>query len=277
MSFAIFDETYYLTNNPDIALAVGAGLFKSGFEHFRQYGLQEGRVAVSPFYNEQIYLNKHPDVAAAVDVGIFQSGLQHYILAGEAEGRSPGAFEEEAYLERNPDIALAVEFGFFESGLEHFIDYGQFELSRRSYFVGTAENDIIIGIGANTRIAGIDVEDGEFTSNTTFEIESLNYGTGEVDTLIGGSGNDIFYLSTNQRTFYVGSGSADYALIKNFAPDKDRIYLTGNSPANYNIGAVNGNLNISTLSGDLVAVVEGVTSLPQYQASSESPGGFFLW
>jgi hypothetical protein len=274
MSFVIFDETFYLASYSDVALAVSAGVFQSGFDHFQQSGLNEGRVKVSPLYNEQIYLRNNPDVEAAVDAGILKSGLEHYIQYGEAEGRSPGAFDEEAYLERNPDVALAVDFGVFESGVEHYIDYGQFD--RRGYFVGTDGNDTILGIGALTGITGIDIEDGEFNPSGSVTIQSLNRGTGEVDTLIGGAGKDIFYLGSSKITFYLGGGSTDYALIKNFDTAQDRLYLQGNSPADYNIGTVNGNVNISTLSGDLVAILEGVTSLSQYQQSSIVPGTFFL-
>lgn len=38
-----FDEFQYLTNNPDVAQAVGAGDFASGFDHFQQFGDAEGR------------------------------------------------------------------------------------------------------------------------------------------------------------------------------------------------------------------------------------------
>lgn len=89
MSFAIFDESYYLAINPDVQAVVNAGVFSSGREHFELYGLAEGRVQVSPLYNEQFYLQNNPDVAAAVAARVFSSGLQHYIQYGEAEGRSP--------------------------------------------------------------------------------------------------------------------------------------------------------------------------------------------
>lgn len=48
MIFVIFDESYYLASYSDVALAVSAGVFKSGFDHFQQSGLKEGRVKVSP-------------------------------------------------------------------------------------------------------------------------------------------------------------------------------------------------------------------------------------
>lgn len=40
---ADFDEMRYLRDNPDIAAAVAAGTFASGFEHFIRYGRGEGR------------------------------------------------------------------------------------------------------------------------------------------------------------------------------------------------------------------------------------------
>ena len=75
MSFAIFDERYYLANNPDIRTAVSAGTIRSGLEHFQRFGLAEGRVSVSVFYNEQSYLQANPDVAAAVQAGTFKSEI----------------------------------------------------------------------------------------------------------------------------------------------------------------------------------------------------------
>ena len=128
MSFAIFDEEFYLANNPDVQAAVKAGSFKSGLEHFQQYGIKEHRVSVSAFYEETDYLQKYPDVATAVKNGAFNSGLQHYIEYGETEGRQAnGLFDEQFYLQRNPDVALAVKNGAFHSGLQHYIEYGKSE------------------------------------------------------------------------------------------------------------------------------------------------------
>ncbi len=39
----IFDEEYYLAVNKDVAEVVRAGMFKSGFEHYRTCGREEGR------------------------------------------------------------------------------------------------------------------------------------------------------------------------------------------------------------------------------------------
>lgn len=278
MSFAIFDENYYLANNPDVQAAVNAGAFSSGLQHFEQYGLAEGRVSVSPYYNEQLYLQKHPDVAAAVSAEDLSSGLQHYIQNGEAESRSPGAFDEQAYLARYPDVAAAVATGAYSSGLQHYIQSGQFEANRTGYFTGTTGNDTITGFGESSIIAGIYLEDPVPTEDSPSTIRgSISLGVGEVDTLIGGAGRDFFQLgsSIGSRSFYVGDGSADYALIQNFDPGTDAIRLAGSSSSEYNLEAVNDNLNISTLSGDLIGIVEGVTSLSQSSLTS-IPGVFFL-
>jgi hypothetical protein len=40
-----FDEVWYLRNNRDVAEAVKTGTFASGWEHYDQYGRQEGRRA----------------------------------------------------------------------------------------------------------------------------------------------------------------------------------------------------------------------------------------
>lgn len=269
MSFDIFDESYYLANNPDVQAAVTAGAFSSGRQHFEQYGVAEGRVSVSPYYDEQLYLQKYSDVAAAVSAEDLSSGLQHYIQNGEAEGRSPGAFNELAYRQLYPDVAAAIAAGAFSSSLQHYIQFGQFEANRTGIFSGTTANDTITGFGLRADIVGIDVL---YTTPSSILPGDLriggdgNFGAGEVDTLIGGSGIDAFYLGNSTddnsffRSYYVGNNSADYAIVRNFSLG-DVIVLGGSSLSSYNLQPVDGNLNISTSAGDLIGIVEGVTSL----------------
>lgn len=281
MSFNIFDENFYLNNNPDVKAAVQSGAIKSGLEHFQKYGLAEGRGGVSPFFDEKLYLQKNQDVAAAVANGSLKSGLQHYIQYGEAEGRSPGAFDEQAYLKLYPDVAAAVKGGFLSSGLEHYIKYGQFESNRVGVLSGTSGNDTLTGLSSAGKIDyinGVDV--GEYTSRTNGDLNfsSKNFGSGEVDTLIGGPGNDVFVLGASSQQFgfnipqgfYVGGGDNDYAVIKNFEPGKDAIQLAGYSPITYSFVPDNGNLKISTITGDLIATVEGVSSLSQISSNNSS-------
>lgn len=170
-------------------------------------------------------------------------------------------FNEEAYLLAYPDVAAAVDAGVFSSGLQHYTQFGQFEENRIGFFLGTSGNDTLTGFGeGNKLIAGVPFD---VLSNG-----STVAGVGEVDTLIGTAGMDAFIvghpslppLTSTPQQFYVGGGNTDYALIRNFEQFNDAIVLQG-LPQNYNLQAVNGSLNISTASGDLVGVVEGVTSL----------------
>lgn len=121
----LFDESYYLAYNTDVAAAVAGGTFSSGFEHFVLYGQYEGRRSS---FDENQYRTLYPDVAAAVTAGYFSSGLDHYIRYGRAEGRqSCPLFVESAYLAKYPDVAAAVKAHAFASGFEHYVLYGQYE------------------------------------------------------------------------------------------------------------------------------------------------------
>lgn len=40
---ALFDNDYYLKNNPDVAAAVQSGAYKNGYDHYTQFGQTEGR------------------------------------------------------------------------------------------------------------------------------------------------------------------------------------------------------------------------------------------
>ena len=122
-----FNESYYLAQNPDVAAAVKAGYFTSGWQHFLLFGQYEGRSPL-PFFNDSYYLAQNPDVAAAVKAGYFTSGYQHFLRFGQYEGRSPSPFFNDGYyLAQNPDVAAAVKAGYFTSGYQHFLLFGQNE------------------------------------------------------------------------------------------------------------------------------------------------------
>ena len=130
----IFDESYYLSQNPNAAAAIQSGAFNSAIDHFLQVGQGLG-YSPSPLFNENYYLDQHDDVAAAVESGGLQSGLEHYLNFGQLEGREHSAlFSEEFYLRANPDVAEAVArqqidplTGQLTSGLEHYIKFGASE------------------------------------------------------------------------------------------------------------------------------------------------------
>lgn len=76
---ALFDTSYYLTQNPDIR---AAGI--DPLKHYEQYGWREGRNP-SLLFSTSKYLTANPDVTAA---GL--NPLLHYLGYGQSEGR--GAF-----------------------------------------------------------------------------------------------------------------------------------------------------------------------------------------
>ncbi len=272
-----YDEETYLESNADVAEAVQSGVFKTGLEHFIKFGFEEGRLSISS-YAEATYLRLNPDVAEAVRGGIFKSGFQHFIQRGLAEGRSLIFFNERAYRAQNPDVEWGVEKGAWKSAFDYYAKYGVFgNPDRMAYWTGTQQNDIIRNVGdSSSTIYGVN---GFFISNSqTFYYQATSFGTGEFDTLIGSAGQDNFVLGNsisvpgNPYIFYVGGGNNDYALIQNFELGKDMVLL-GGSESEYRIEAVNGSLNISTVWGDLVAIVEGV---PVLSANKDEFGGFTL-
>jgi hypothetical protein len=123
----VFDETFYLYNNPDVACALSSGLLSSGYEHFAQFGQFEGRNP-SLLYDEAYYLGQNSDVAIAVELGQIASGFQHFALYGHREGRRPSPwFDEAAYRANHPDVAAAIATGSFLSGFQHFTAFGHQE------------------------------------------------------------------------------------------------------------------------------------------------------
>jgi hypothetical protein len=97
-----------------------------------------------------------------------------------------------------------------------------------------------------------------------------------MDVLIGTKegGNEFllgsFITSVNPKAkpFYVGKGDADYARIQNFDKSRDEVILAG-EPKQYKFDAVDGNVQILTVSGDLVAIVEGVNKLEVGERSKQ--------
>ena len=118
----LFDETFYLAQNPDVAAAVQSGQLASGHQHYAMWGAGEGR-NVNVLFDEQWYLEHYTDVAAAVNDGWLVNGYDHYQSWGWAEGRDPSAWmDASAYLEANTDVAAAGV-----NPLHHYLLHGVHE------------------------------------------------------------------------------------------------------------------------------------------------------
>lgn len=123
----LFDENYYLGQNPDVAQALQAGAFGSGQQHFINFGIRERRDP-SAFFDTDFYLANYLDVEAEVKTGNI-TALEHFINFGQFEKRDPFLeFDTQHYLalENNPDVAEAVDRDEI-TGIQHFIKFGQLE------------------------------------------------------------------------------------------------------------------------------------------------------
>ncbi|AFY85212.1 S8 family serine peptidase [Oscillatoria acuminata] len=122
---SLFNESYYLSHNPDVMATVSAGILTSGLEHFMEAGQFENRQP-SAWFEPDFYLALYPDVKMAVSTGE-TTALQHFIAAGQFENRDPiTEFFTDIYLDRNPDIATAVTADLL-TAYEHFVKSGQQE------------------------------------------------------------------------------------------------------------------------------------------------------
>ncbi len=144
---------------------------------------------------------------------------------------------------------------------------------------GTSGNDWLFGLGGRDRLYGYEGNDylnGGSGNDILIGADWNNgLGRGEVDTLIGGSGNDQFYLGKYNQNYYnsfAGGGQNDYALIRDFQLGQDQIkvkgtayggnttYLLRSSP----ISGVSGTAIYIDIPGgefgdELIGVVQGVS------------------
>jgi len=147
---------------------------------------------------------------------------------------------------------------------------------------GNNGNDIVYGGKGNDTVYGGQNEDSvsgdlgnDYVSGdlgddvlTGVSASSLAPGLGEIDTLIGGAGRDVFVLGDSIIPYYDDTntslpGTSDYAEIRDFTPGTDRIqlktgpsYFLGSSPVGLPSGA---GLFINQGGGsELIAILIGI-------------------
>jgi hypothetical protein len=195
-------------------------------------------------------------------------------VSNPVPNQSTSNFDEALYLFANPDVKELIQKGQYKSGLEHYEQVGQTAKkpngeSYESFFMGTPGNDIVqsFGKGEHAHLSGVKIEIVD-KKNDPFPLRPQNLGQGEMDILVGtpeGSNEFLlgsFITSVNPKAaaFYVGKGEVDYARIQDFTKTKDNIVLAG-EPSQYHFKTVDGNMQISTKDGDLIAIVEKVDKL----------------
>jgi len=98
-------------------------------------------------------------------------------------------------------------------------------------------DDTIYGGKGNDSLLGDKGDDylsGDLGDDTLDGIGRDRESVGEIDTLVGGEGANLFILGTTNTVYYndpsPGSGYGDYALIEDFNASQDRLQLKGGVP-----------------------------------------------
>lgn len=255
-SSAIFDSSYYLTNNADVVLAISQGHFGSALDHYSNFGGKELRQP-NAIFNPNYYAINNSDVLNAVSSGTFASVFAHYQEFGEKENRAPSteyaSFDSAAYLSANADVAAAVTAGSFSSALDHFIAFGQTEGrsgSNVTTVVGTAGQTFVLTAG--TDIAG-----------TTSSSQS------------GVSSSDAFKFSANNETIEALTASmqaADTLLDLTATGDNDVLNITATGAMNALTAANIETVNVNLAAGTPTAVFTNFSGLDTVNVSGTVAG-----
>lgn len=255
-SSAIFDSSYYLTNNADVVVAISQGHFGSALDHYSNFGGKELRQPNAVF-NPNYYAINNSDVLNAVSSGVFSSVFAHYQEFGEKENRAPSteyaSFDSAAYLAANADVAAAVTAGSFSSALDHFIAFGQTEGRSDSgvtTVVGTAGQTFVLTAG--TDIAG-----------TTSSSQS------------GVSTSESFKFSANNETIEALTASmqaADTLLDLTATGDTDVLNITATGAMNALTAANIETVNVNFAAGTPTAVFTNFSGLDTVNVSGTVAG-----
>lgn len=253
----LFDEQYYLENNPDVAEAINNGTLSSAIAHFVTSGLTEGR-APSEYFAET-YLKNNPDIAAGVENGDFSSGIHHFLKFGFAEGRFPSDLLQDFetfYLSQNAEAAAAVANGTYANGLEYLVMVGlsqggdPFADYQTQMASENSQTDIITGMDESA-IGNAEA----FTTNGSENEESTNP---EFDQLTGQPGVDTFTLNIeNEKSTAISNFDAAEDIIQ--LPGSTADYRLGNAPEGLPAGTAIYRINGEE--DDLIGLVQDVSEL----------------
>jgi Ca2+-binding RTX toxin-like protein len=124
--------------------------------------------------------------------------------------------------------------------------------------------NILIGNTANNSLSGAKGNDSVFGNNgddtLLGALATSTEGRGEIDTLTGGTGNDIFILGTTAGCLYDDgntklAGTTDYAFITDFGSG-DKLQLRGTAYTNYYLSSLNLYRELGAID-ELIAVFQG--------------------
>ncbi|QDG74607.1 PD40 domain-containing protein [Labrenzia sp. PHM005] len=262
-----FDETYYLTNNLDVAATIRAGLVSSALEHFKTSGFREGRDPHALF-DVAYYLLQNPDVDAA---GV--NPLDHFNASGANEGRNPNPhFDTAYYLEQNPDVANAGVNAF-----EHFIKFGADEGRNPSAnfdvtFYRDNNPDVRdAGINPLEHYLGFGLNEGRAPIPDPFDLLELRLSN---LTSNGNGTSSSPSVSADGKTVVFGSSATNLIVGQTDNNEQTDIFLfdaNTKSLTNLTVGSNGHNTNASvSYNGNAVAFSSIATNLVDGQIDSSS-------
>ncbi|MGE0745561.1 MAG: beta strand repeat-containing protein [Rhodospirillales bacterium] len=241
----LFNESFYLAQNADVAAAIKSGAFKgSAFDHYNSFGFREGRDPNALFDSSFYLLN---------NVDVFQAGinpLEHYFSNGGFEGRDPSPFFDSSYyLATNFDVANALV-----NPLLHFIQNGGKEGRDPSTGFDSskylADNPDVAAAGVNPLIhylqfgqnegrkafdASGNVITGQPTIPDSGNNPTLVFET-TADTLSGTTGNDTGQADLRVSPEGLLLGTLQSSDNANFGAGYDILTVTANGSVEFGIG-----------------------------------------
>ena len=217
-----FNESYYLSQNPDVVLAISQGFFSSALQHFNLFGGRRLRDPNSTF-DTSYYSVQNPDVLSAVSSGVFANAFAHFQAFGVVENRAPtqafGSFDAAGYLEANPDIAAAVTAGTITSALEHYMVFGASEGRAGSGITADVTNpgSNFTLTTSNNQVTGVDNFTG--TDNNDTFVALADGALDQSDIIDGGAGTDTLKARYNLSSSI--SRTASVTNVENIEIDVD--------------------------------------------------------
>lgn len=187
-----FNESFYLSNNADVVLAISQGHFSSALQHYQLFGGKNELRDPNATFDASYYASKNSDVLSAVSAGQINNVFEHYIAFGEKENRAPSVtyenFTASAYLTANADVKAAVDAGTIASALDHYIAFGASE---------SRSGSGIAAVASGTTYT-LTTDDDAFTGTANDDTFNAALATFEAaDVIDGGAGTDTLNARVN--------------------------------------------------------------------------------
>lgn len=183
-------------------------------------------------------------------------------MPSKAKKYLSGGYDDDTYIVDDPGDVV-VEANLFLGGIDTVRSSVSFTLPARvenlaltgtaSHGTGNGSSNVLTGNAEGNTLLGLagnDLLEAQGGNDTLTGCEqSSGGGRGQVDTLTGGSGNDVFVLGVRVGGTLLGSsimfygdsntsspGQGDYALITDFLATRDKLQLAG-AAKDYYLGA----------------------------------------